>query len=57
MYPNLAQQQPNEYPVGKIYTLEGLDRITSDMALEADTSQLFYFPFIKTPLLQAINVN
>ena len=56
MLPENTQTGGSEYNEAKITTFNGLDRISSALYLESQPQALFYFPFVATPLLFALNV-
>lgn len=57
MFPSASTRTGGpEYNVGQIYSFQGLDRISSEMYLEVQPNNLFYFPFITSPLIMAQNI-
>ena len=53
--PGLLSRAP-EYQQAKIYSLKGMERMASELYLEVQPNNLFYFPFIQTPVLMAQNM-
>ena len=51
-----AKTGATEYQTAKIYSYNGMNRIASAMYLESQPQNLFYFPFITTPVIMGMNV-
>jgi hypothetical protein len=56
MLPQSSQTGGIEYLTAKIYSFTGMDRISSDLYLETEPNNLFYFPFISSSVLMGQNV-